>query len=277
MAPANTPAVDMTSAQRIEDALKTLSPRWTVWVAQTLADGPLRLYEVTQQLPFTTMQNTSLRLKQMQGDGLIARTEDQRTAPYRLTGHGTALAPVFGALTEWSRQHLRLGPTAGAERVEDAFGRLHLRHSTAVVQLLSAQGPMRFVDFTQHTGMDIGSVGQRLARMQDDGLLTRTGPHFGARYTLTPAGQALAPVYAAVERWSTPFAPERPTAAPVQTAQRTHAAIPLGADPRRTAAALRRSPAATNLGPNVPAVVFSHAPQPPAPWRVTPAQPTRTR
>ncbi|MBP3080750.1 hypothetical protein WP39_25525 [Streptomyces sp. 604F] len=76
---------------------------------------------------------------------------------------------------------------------------------------------------------------------------------------LTDAGQALGAVYASVEHWSQSFALRSEAAAsrPVEAATRAHAGMPLGAgaDGARTAAALRRSAAASN-------VMFSHAPQP---------------
>ena len=53
------------------------------------------------------------------------------------------------ALADWSQAHLSLGKVAGAERVEDAVRRLHLRHSTAVIQALDAGGPMRFVHIAE--------------------------------------------------------------------------------------------------------------------------------
>ncbi|MEU9484531.1 winged helix-turn-helix transcriptional regulator [Streptomyces decoyicus] len=146
---------------------------------------------------------------------------------------------------------------AGAERVEDAVRRLHLRHSTAVVQLLDADGPTRFVHIAEEAGLDNGFTRYRLNRLQTDGLVTRTGPHHGAPYVLTDAGRALGPVYGAVSHWSNPAVARRDSSAPVPVAAatRSHASVPLGPDGGRTAAALRRSAAA-------PSDLFSHAPQP---------------
>ncbi|WP_224317130.1 winged helix-turn-helix transcriptional regulator [Streptomyces olivaceus] len=147
-----------------------------------------------------------------------------------------------------------------AERVEDALHRSHLRHSPAVIEALdSADGPMRFVHIAEAAHLDNGLARQRLLRLQTDGLVTRTGSRHGDPYVLTDAGQALGAVYASAESWSQPFALRGGTAAPrpAAAATRTHVGIPLGAeaDSARTAAALRRSAAASN-------VMFSHAPQP---------------
>ncbi|MET9059808.1 winged helix-turn-helix transcriptional regulator [Streptomyces antibioticus] len=94
---------------------------------------------------------------------------------------------------------------AEAERVEDAVQRLRLRHSTAVIQVLDAGGPVRFVRIAEGVGLDVGMTRQRLLRLQADGLVTRPGPRHGDPYVLTDAGRELGPVYATVEHWSAPL------------------------------------------------------------------------
>ncbi|MET7309282.1 winged helix-turn-helix transcriptional regulator [Streptomyces sp. NPDC005571] len=243
-------------AQRVEEALARIGPKWTTWTAMTLAqvNGPLRIRDVAAQLPFVSEQFVGKRLATMHADGLVIRDGDRRGAPYRLSALGTSLAPVLRTVSDWSRTHLTQEPMAEAERVEDALRRLHLRHSTGVIQALdSADGPMRFIHIVEQAGLSSGLAPQRLLRLQADGLVSRTGSRHGDPYVLTDAGQALGAVYASVEHWSQPFALRSGTAA----ATRTHVGIPLGAgaDGARTTAALRRSAAASN-------VMFSHAPQP---------------
>ncbi|QNT92344.1 hypothetical protein HEP81_02017 [Streptomyces griseofuscus] len=140
-------------------------------------------------------------------------------------------------------------------RASDVGARLHLRHSTAVIQALDAGGPMRFVHIAEQAGLDKSFTRQRLIRLQLDGLVTRTGPRHGDPYVLTAAGGALGPVYAAVEHCSTPVAAPRPAPVRVAAATRTHTGIPPGSDGIRTTAALRRSTATPNS-------LVSHAPQP---------------
>lgn len=252
-----TSQIGSVDAQRVEDALSLIAPKWTTWSAQTLAQqgGPMRVRDVAARLPFVSEQFVGKRLAQMHADGLVTRAGARHGAPYQLSEFGNSLSSVHRALSDWSEAHLPLGKVAGAERVEDAVRRLHLRHSTAVIQVLDAGGPARFVHIAEQAGLESSFTRQRLIRLQLDGLVTRTGPRHGAPYVLTDAGQALGPVYAAVERWSNPVAAPRPAAAPVAAATRTHTGIPLGSDGIRTAAALRRSTAA-------PSSLFSHAPQP---------------
>lgn len=244
-------------AQRIEDALSLLAPRWTTWTAQTLAqqNTPMRVRAVAAQLPFVSEQLVGKRLAQMQADGLVTRTGDHFGAPYQLSALGGSLSRVHRALSDWSQSNLSVGEMADAERVEDAVRRLYLRHSTIVIQVLDA-GTTRLTHIAEAAGLDSTTTRQRLSRLQADGLVARTGPRYGDPYVLTDAGQALGPVYAAVEQWSNPATPKRSAGpAPGTTAALRHAGALVRSDGARTAAALRRSTVA-------PSAMFSHAPQP---------------
>ncbi|MCX5230458.1 winged helix-turn-helix transcriptional regulator [Streptomyces sp. NBC_00233] len=245
--------------ERIENALAVMGPKWTTWTVMTMAQEgrPLRVRDVAARLPFVSEQLVGRRLAAMHADGLVTRADTRRGAPYQLSALGESLTHVHRTLADWSRNYLSSGAIAEAERVEDAVQRLRLRHTTAMVQVLGAGGPMRFVHIAEQAGLDYAFTQHRLLRLQADGLVTRTGPRHGDPYVLTEAGQALGPVYATIEHWSAPLATRRAPAppTPVATAQRTHSGVPLGADGARTAAALRRSAA-------VPTSLFSHAPQP---------------
>ncbi|MBM9508021.1 winged helix-turn-helix transcriptional regulator [Actinacidiphila acididurans] len=263
-----TPAFGAFDSQRVEDTLALMAPKWTTWSLQTLAQrgGPMRVRDIATRLPFVSEQFVSKRLAQMQADGLVIRVGDRRGAPYQLSAFGAALVPVHHALADWSESHLKLGPMAGAERVEDALRRLHLRHSTTVIQALGS-GPMRFVAIAEQSGLDDSYARARLVRLQFDGLVTRTGPRHGDPYTLTHAGAALGPVYAAVALWyDAAAAARRHTAAPAVAETRVSTGAVLPPEGARSTAALRRSPL-------VPGALFSPAAQaqPPVPTAVTAA------
>ncbi|MFJ5105107.1 winged helix-turn-helix transcriptional regulator [Streptomyces sp. NPDC088554] len=265
-------SIGSVGAQRVEDALSLIAPKWTTWSVQTLAQqgSPMRVRDVATRLPFVSEQLVSKRLAQMHADGLVTRVGDRHRAPYQLSAFGESLSRVHHALSDWSQANLSLGGrVASAEHVEDAVRRLHLRDSTAVIQVLDAGGPMRFVHIAEEASLDNPWTRQRLNRLQVDGLVARTGPRHGDPYVLTDAGRALGPVYAAVEHWSDPIATRNRSVqpAPVAAAIRTHTGIPLGSENIRAAAALRRSAAA-------PSALFSHAPQPQP--RVPAAVPTQS-
>lgn len=246
----------LAQAQRIEDSLSLLAPKWTVWLAQTLAqhDHPVRVGDIADGLPFISLSTISTRLSEMHAADLVTRAGTRYGAPYRLSALGESLPPVYRALSDWSHEHLPLDEIAGAERVEDAVRRLHLRHTTTVLQTLSTHGAMRFLHIAEATDLENNNALQRLKRLQRDGLVTRTGPRWGDPYVLTDAGQALGPVYASVQRWAAPSTAQMTPTSPAPSAQ-ARVGRALEASSVRTAAALRRSPAA-------PTSLFSHAPQP---------------
>ncbi|WP_329307115.1 winged helix-turn-helix transcriptional regulator [Streptomyces sp. NBC_01260] len=148
-------------AQRVEDALSLIGPKWTAWSAMTLAqeNRPMRVRDVAARLPFISEQFVSKRLATMHADGLVIRPDDRRGAPYQLSALGTSLAPVHRTMSDWSHAHLSLGQMAEAECVEDALCRLHLRHSTAVIQVLDAGGPMRFVHIAEEADWTTATPG----------------------------------------------------------------------------------------------------------------------
>ncbi|WP_260988157.1 helix-turn-helix domain-containing protein [Streptomyces sp. CFMR 7] len=244
-------------AQRVEDSLSLLAPKWTTWVAQTLAwqGRPMRVREVAARMPLVSDQLVAKRLMQMHADGLVTRANDPRRAPYQLSPFGYSISPLYRALSDWSRTNFPLGPLADVERVEDAVQRLYLRHSTAVVQILHS-GTTRFGSIAEAAALDGRTAMRRLNRLQADGLVTRTGRGHGERYVLTDAGRTLSPVYTAAEHWNTHAVTrmQSPSAAVTAVTQPL-----LGAPQRpkgtRTAAAMSRSTAAPNA-------LFSHAPQP---------------
>ncbi|MFJ8301093.1 winged helix-turn-helix transcriptional regulator [Streptomyces sp. NPDC094447] len=269
--------INLFDAQRIEDAFSLLGPKWTTWSVMTMAQEgrPMRVRDVAARLPFVSEQLVGKRLAAMHADGLVTRTDKRHGAPYRLSALGESLTHVHRTLAEWSRNYLPPDAMAEAERVEDAVQRLRLRHSTAMIQVLDAGGPMRFVHIAEGVGLDVSLTQHRLRRLQVDGLVARTGPRHGDPYVLTDAGRELGPVYATVEHWSAPLATQGDMSPPVSVTmpQRTHPGVPLGPDGARTAAALRRSAA-------VPSALFSHAlqPQPRVPASVTaPSAPGRVR
>ncbi|CDR10489.1 winged helix-turn-helix transcriptional regulator [Streptomyces iranensis] len=189
-------------AQRVEHALRLLARQWTSWIIHTLPQQltPLRGCDIARALPFIT--NVYKPLNEMHIAGLVTRTGDHTDISYQLTARGHAVMPVHLALEEWSLAHFTLDTTVAAARIEDAAQRLRLRQSTAAVCALDAMEPAGPRDIAGELHVGTAHVQRRLARLQSDGVVTRTGTHHGAGYMLTDAGRALGPVYAAVEDWS---------------------------------------------------------------------------
>jgi DNA-binding HxlR family transcriptional regulator len=84
--------------------------RWTSHVLWALAHhGRLRFNELQAQVPGITPKVLTERLRQLERDGLVARTYHREIPPrveYETTPLGQTLVPVFQALTKWSDEHL---------------------------------------------------------------------------------------------------------------------------------------------------------------------------
>ncbi|MET8626614.1 winged helix-turn-helix transcriptional regulator [Kitasatospora sp. NPDC004669] len=258
-----TTAMSAADAQRAETVLRQLAPKWTTHVVHTIAKyGPeMRVSDVTQHFPALSQSYVSKRLATMSTAGLVARDgEFDRTAPYRLSPAARTLGPVYRALAQWSANHIDRTPQGRYDRIEDVLRRLQLADTTETIRLLSEHGSLRLTHLAERLGSPAQFAATRLNRMQADGLIARPDSRHGAPYILTDAGQALGPIYTALQQWdhrhTTPATPAVPAAA------RT---LGSPAQSVRTAAALQRSPA--------PSAPFSHAlvPQPRIPAAATAA------
>jgi DNA-binding HxlR family transcriptional regulator len=92
------------------EAVELIGKRWTGAIVHALMAGPLRFSEVTQAIPQISDRLLSMRLKELEASGLVARRV-WNGAPvrveYELTAKGRALEPVITSLRRWAREWLR--------------------------------------------------------------------------------------------------------------------------------------------------------------------------
>ncbi len=89
-----------------ERALDFLSGKWRPMVIYWLRDGPLRFNELQRRLGGITHRTLSKTLKEMESDGLVARTDYGEIPPrvdYALTQKGASLQPVLIAMENWAK------------------------------------------------------------------------------------------------------------------------------------------------------------------------------
>ncbi|MER7702395.1 winged helix-turn-helix transcriptional regulator [Kitasatospora sp. NPDC097605] len=185
-----------TDAQQVEVALRRLAPKWTTHVIHTIAKyGPeLRWRDISQHLPELIPTNLSKRLAGMTEAGLLSRdAEFDRWAPFRLSSRARTLGPVYRELVQWSADHLPGAPTGRYDRIEDALQRLQLTGTTKLVGLLAENGRMRFTHLADDAGLPGTALTARLHRLQEDGLVTRTGPGAATPTPSPPPGAPSAP------------------------------------------------------------------------------------
>ncbi|KIZ14954.1 winged helix-turn-helix transcriptional regulator [Streptomyces natalensis] len=230
----------------VSKAIDRLAPRWTTWTLQTIAQhAQMRFAKIAVALPWLSTQYTQQILRRMHTNNLLDRPD---YGVYELSPSGQNACSVHRTLASWHRTHAggNSPAVAEAERTEDALRQLRGEGAVEVLHTLSKHGPLPHGELRKASGLATGSFHYRLQQLQEDQLLTRTGPSFRAAYALTPAAQELGPVYAelaAFESMAASVAVQHKPAA-LATASTT-----------RANAAVQRTPSA------LPGL-FSHAPAP---------------
>ncbi|MEU9342032.1 winged helix-turn-helix transcriptional regulator [Streptomyces sp. NPDC048278] len=254
----------------IASAIVRLSPRWTTWTLQTVQQhGPMRLGDINSALPWVGIQAMARVVRRLEASYLLERPQH---GIYGLSPLGGNAQHALRALAAWHHvQFTDQRPVlADAERTEDALRRLSGKGTIAVLEALEQHGPLPSSELGATAGLATGSLHHRVQQLQTDGLITRTSPFSGrgAEYALTPAAQALTPVYAELATLARD-SESAPSPSGVERRTTAHSA----ADTARATAAVRRSPALT---PGM----FSHAPVPQTrvPMNLTElSRPSRTR
>lgn len=92
--------------------LDVVGDRWVLLIVRELLNGPRRYGELTHGLPGIATNLLVERLRTMQANGLVAKTDDDR---YQLTERGEALHEVVSVISGWA------GPLMGRMAEGDAF------------------------------------------------------------------------------------------------------------------------------------------------------------
>jgi DNA-binding HxlR family transcriptional regulator len=85
-------------------ALDLVGERWALLIVRELALGPKRFTDLRRGLPGVATNVLSLRLRQLERDGIVARRQLPPPAPaqvYELTEHGRGLVPIMLTLGRW--------------------------------------------------------------------------------------------------------------------------------------------------------------------------------
>ena len=113
MPKAYTPA---TAATDVEAALKLVEGRWKLLILFHLFGGKvLRFSQLERLIPRITQKMLIQQLRQLEADGLVARTVYPQVPPkveYYLTSWGQALCPALDAILKWAALRAKPAPTA---------------------------------------------------------------------------------------------------------------------------------------------------------------------
>lgn len=105
------PVNEFEMCPRFEKAVDVLSKRWVALIVFVLMSGPRRFGEIESCLKSLSGKVLSDRLKEMENEGIIERKvypEMPVRIEYSLTEKGTALAPILGAISNWSSEWIEL-------------------------------------------------------------------------------------------------------------------------------------------------------------------------
>ena len=106
----------------VEATLNLIGGKWKgVILYRLLTEQLLRFNELRRLLPNITQRMLTNQLRELEGDGLIARKVYPEVPPkveYRLTAYGQTLKPVIQALKKWGDAHVEVS----AQKAKTATG-----------------------------------------------------------------------------------------------------------------------------------------------------------
>ena len=104
------PTFDCAAGCTVEATLTLIGGKWKgVILYRLLTEQVLRFNELRRLLPNITQRMLTHQLRELEGDGLIARKVYPEVPPkveYRLTAYGQTLAPIIHALKAWGDAHV---------------------------------------------------------------------------------------------------------------------------------------------------------------------------
>jgi DNA-binding HxlR family transcriptional regulator len=113
----------------VAKTLELVGERWTLLIVRELLVGPQRFTDLHAALEGIPRNLLADRLRDLEAGGIVTRTELPPPVArnvYELTGAGTALLPVIGALAQWGLTHLP--PPDPGEVVSPTLGILAERY-----------------------------------------------------------------------------------------------------------------------------------------------------
>jgi DNA-binding HxlR family transcriptional regulator len=96
------------SVEIIRDILDRTGDKWSILVIVSLQNGAVRYSDLQKVIPGISQRMLTLTLKELQRDGLVARTAYAEVPPrveYTLTSLGAGLIDTMMSLVNWAADH----------------------------------------------------------------------------------------------------------------------------------------------------------------------------
>jgi DNA-binding HxlR family transcriptional regulator len=163
-------------------ALDLIGERWALLVIRELALGPKRFTDLRQGLPGIATNVLSLRLRQLESNGIVMRRRLPPPAPaqvYELTPHGRELVPIMLALGRWGAS--AMGPRSPEQAIRGEWLALALN---AFFDPSAAEG------LSASIGLDLDGA-QFTLRLGENGLEVTPGADGSADLSITADPETL--------------------------------------------------------------------------------------
>jgi DNA-binding HxlR family transcriptional regulator/putative sterol carrier protein len=158
-------------------ALDLVGDRWTLLIVRELRPGPRRFTDLIDGLPGISRKLLTERLRDLEGDGIIARRELPPPAArqvYELTGDGRDLATAMAPLMAWGAR--RMGERRSGESFRARWS------AVAMVGLADCEAARGISETYQyligdsafHFIVDDGSIELRDGRAEDSSVVVTT-------------------------------------------------------------------------------------------------------
>jgi DNA-binding HxlR family transcriptional regulator len=88
-------------------AIGKIGNKWKPIVINVIGTRKLRFGQLDALIPFITRKVLTEQLKELESDGIVARTEFKEIPPrveYKLTEQGLALLPILELIKQWNIQ-----------------------------------------------------------------------------------------------------------------------------------------------------------------------------
>ncbi|KAA5835114.1 helix-turn-helix domain-containing protein [Saccharopolyspora hirsuta] len=95
-------------ACRLSEVVERVSGKWSIGVLLAASHGPIRYTELERAVPGISRRMLTLTLRNLERDGLLARTVYSTVPPkveYALTDIAAELCEALTALTDWAQRH----------------------------------------------------------------------------------------------------------------------------------------------------------------------------
>lgn len=197
-------------ADPVRPILELLSQRWVLFAVHGLLDGPKGFNELGRDCGGASGKVLADKLDALERAGIVERTVLSQIPPrtrYALTPAGRDLRPVLDALTDWAARHLGAPLDWRAVAPGDADHPVRLLQEKWVLLIVREllRGERGYNELARAVGVNVTTLGQRLARLQQVGLVeleVGSGALPRHTYRLGAAGRALQAVIDEVTAWT---------------------------------------------------------------------------